>query len=261
MEASVKYSISKFMRGRINDVEDEVAVESPITIYVNGKQLRVLHATPRELAELAIGHLTTEGFIKGLEEVIGLHVKNDEVHVDASADVEERMKLYYAKAINIIKTMCGRSSETLVESLPAKRVQSNIQWALSEIFKLVRKLNSDAFLYRRTGGVHAAIIADTKGVKILCEDVGRHNAVDKAVGAYILRESAYFNHTLLVCSGRLSSEIVLKAARVGIPILISISAPTSLGISLATQLGVTLIGFVRGFRCNIYTYPDRLTFT
>lgn len=261
MEASVKYNISKFIRGRINDVEDEVAVESPITIYVNGKQLSVLHATPRELTELAIGHLITEGFIKGLEEVIGLQVKNNEVHVDTSADVEEKMKLYNTKTINTIKTMCGRTSETLVESLPAKRVQSSIQWALSKIFKLVRKLNSDAFLYRRTGGVHAVILADTKGAEILCEDVGRHNAVDKAVGAYVLRGSAYFNHTLLVCSGRLSSEIVLKAARVGIPILASISAPTSLGVSLATQLGVTLVGFVRGFRCNIYTYPDRLTFT
>lgn len=261
METSIKYTISKFIRGRIDSVEDEVVVESSIVIYVNRKRLRVLYATPGELTELSIGHLVTEGFIKSLEEVTGLYVKNNEVHVDASAVVEERMKLYNAKTIDTIKTMCGQSSETLIKSLPARRVQSSIQWALSEIFKLVRKLNSDALLYRRTGGTHVALIADTKGVEILCEDVGRHNAVDKAIGAYILRESAYFDHTLLICSGRLSSEIVLKVARVGIPILVSISAPTSLGVSLATQLGVTLIGFVRGFRCNIYTHPDRLTFT
>ncbi|MEM2848958.1 MAG: formate dehydrogenase accessory sulfurtransferase FdhD [Candidatus Bathyarchaeia archaeon] len=261
METSVKYTISKFARGRINNVEDEVAVESPIVIYVNRKRLRVLYATPQELKELAIGHLITEGFIESLEEVIGTYVKDGEVYVDASVAVEERIKLYNAKVVNTIKTICGQSSETLIESLSVQRVQSSVKWALSEIFKLVRKLNSDAALYRRTGGVHAALIADTKGVAILCEDVGRHNAVDKAIGAYILRESAYFNHTLLVCSGRLSSEIVLKVARVGIPILVSISAPTSLGVSLAAQLGVTLIGFVRGFRCNVYTYPERLMFT
>ncbi len=261
MKASVEYTTSRFIHGHIDEVKDEVAVETPITIYINGKRLRVLYATPQELVELAIGHLITEGFVKKLEEVIRVDVKDGEVHVEASAEVEERIKLHNAKMINTVKTMCGYSSEELVESLPVERVQSSIQWPLNEIFKLVGELNLDASLYRRTGGVHAALIADTIGVKILCEDVGRHNAVDKVVGAYALRKSMHFNHTLLVCSGRLSSEIVLKAVRVGIPILASISAPTSLGVSLATQLGVTLIGFMRGSKCNIYTHPKRLILT
>ncbi len=85
--------------------------------------------------------------------------------------------------------------------------------------------------------------------------------MDEAVRAYILRGSSCFNHTLLVCSGRLSSKIVLKAARVGMPMVASISAPTSLGTSLADRLGVTLVGFVRGMRCNIYVHPERLSCT
>ncbi|MBS7614070.1 formate dehydrogenase accessory sulfurtransferase FdhD, partial [Candidatus Bathyarchaeota archaeon] len=161
MKVSVKYAISRFIHGRIDEVKDEVAVETPIAIYINGKRLRVLYVTPQELVELAIGHLITEGFIKNLEEVIRIDVKDSEAHIEASTTVEERIKLHNAKVIDTVKTMCGHSSEELVENLPAKRVQSNIQWPLNEIFKLVGKLNLDASLYRRTGGVHAALIADT----------------------------------------------------------------------------------------------------
>ncbi len=254
-----KYSILKLWRGSLQYVEDEVAVELPVTIHVNGKLLTVLYATPRELKELAVGHLMTEGFVKDLDEVVDIRVEDSNVYVTVLNIVEERSILRNIKATKIVKTACGQSSETPSSEAYNWKVDSNVKWSPTEVFKVVRKLNSNATIYRRTGGVHAAMIVDCRGAEFLCEDVGRHNAVDKVVGAYVLGRTVDFSSTFLACSGRLSSEIVLKAARIGIPVIASISAPTSLGISLADSFGITLIGFVRGTGFNVYTHPERLT--
>jgi FdhD protein len=254
-----KYGILKLWRGSLQYVEDEVAVELPVTIHVNGKPLAVLYATPRELRELAVGHLVTEGLVKNLEEIVEIRVEGSNVYVTALNVVEERSTLRDIKATKVVKTVCGQPSEIPSSETYDWKVNSNVKWSSTEIFKVARKLNSNATIYRKTGGVHAAIIIDCKGAEFLCEDVGRHNAVDKVVGAYVLKRSVDFSSTFLACSGRLSSEMVLKAARVGIPIIASISAPTSLGISLADRFRITLIGFVRGAKFNVYTHPERLT--
>jgi len=252
--------ILRFRRGRVETVEDVVAVEYPVEIYVNKQLLTVLHATPWDLEALAIGYLMTEGFVRSLDEVMDVHVEDGKVYVRVSETVSSRVKIRNAR---VVKPICGRSpgqSLSLLDRISHLKVDSDACWTSEEIFDAVKMLNTNATLYRKTGGVHAALLVDARGLKILKEDVGRHNAVDKVVGSYVLKGFEDFGRVFLACSGRLSSEMVLKAARVGIPLLASISAPTSLGLTLAERLAVTLVGFVRGLRFNVYSHPERVVF-
>ncbi|TET64548.1 formate dehydrogenase accessory sulfurtransferase FdhD, partial [Candidatus Aerophobetes bacterium] len=127
-----------------------------------------------------------------------------------------------------------------------------------EITELMRKLQNRSRLYRSTGGAHTAALSDREDILILAEDIGRHNAVDKVLGQCIL-DSIALDDKIILTSGRVSSEIVLKIVRARIPVVISRSAPTMLGAKLASHLGVTLIGFARGRRMNIYTHEKRVT--
>ena len=121
----------------------------------------------------------------------------------------------------------------------------------------MKELQLRAELFRLTGGLHSAALCSAEKILYFCEDIGRHNAVDKLVGLCLKHEIS-LTDKVLVSSGRISSEILVKAAKLGIPILISRAAPTSLSIELAESLGITLIGFVRGRRCNIYTHQERV---
>ena len=121
-----------------------------------------------------------------------------------------------------------------------------------------RMLQEKAELFRITGGIHSAALCTPEGVVYFCEDIGRHNAVDKIIGL-CLKNSVTIEDKILVTSGRISSEILVKTAKLGIPILISRAAPTTLSIELADKLGITLIGFVRGRRFNVYCHTDRVT--
>jgi FdhD protein len=121
----------------------------------------------------------------------------------------------------------------------------------------MQELDRRSELHRRTGGVHAAALASPSGILVFREDIGRHNAVDKAVGAWLGREGG-FADKILLCSGRLSSEILSKALRCRIPVLVSRSAPTDRGVALARRFNLTLVGFARGRRLNIYSGAERI---
>jgi len=252
--------ILRFRRDRVETAEDVVAVEYPVEIHVNKQLLAVLHATPRDLEALAIGYLMTEGFVRSLDEILDIHVEDGKVYVRVSETVDDRIRIRKAW---VVKPVCGGppgQSLSLLDRISNLKVDSDARWSYEEILNTIKMLNTNAALYRKTGGVHAALLVDARGLKLLKEDVGRHNAVDKVVGSYVLKGFEDFGRVFLACSGRLSSEMVLKAARVGIPLLASISAPTSLGLALAERFAVTLVGFVRGLRFNVYSYPDRIIF-
>lgn len=247
-----RFRIVKFRGKTLEYVEDEIATELPIVIYINGRILTTLYATPRELMELAIGCLMTEGLVRDLGEIIEVHILGSSIYITLPEPVEGILKQHSSRCSGIPEMEYGQPSEI-------HEVESNIKWTYVKILKVVEKLNSNAILYRRTGGVHVAMIINSRGFEILCEDVGRHNVVDKVIGAYVLKGFRDFNSTLLAVSGRLSYEIVLKAARMNIPVLVSTSAPTSLGVALAERSGITLVGFVRGENFNVYTHPERIT--
>jgi FdhD protein len=210
------------------------------------------------LKELAVGHLLTEGIIKSAEEIEEMVFKEKDicnVKLKRGVNLEKRLKLLQ-RFSRIILSACGGSYQ------PSKRlpkIKSNLKVKAEIIQNCVNNLNFIAETFRKTGGVHAAALYKNDGCLVaFAEDVGRHNAVDKVIGAGTLVNTD-FGECFLTLSGRLSGDIVFKAARVGLPIVASLAAALDSGVELAKNADLTLIGFVRGKRMNIYNAPERIS--
>ncbi len=238
---------------------DEVVVETPLTIYLNGEELVTLLCTPDKMESLAIGFLRSEGLLTSLDDVVGLRLREDggavEVELNNKSVLAE--KLYGRRTIT---SGCGKGTVffSALDALRSRPVSGDtVSLTAGEIRSLMGELQERAALFKATGGVHSAALADDRKILLFCEDIGRHNAVDKIIGE-CLQQGISMDDKVLVCSGRLSSEILLKAAKIQLPLLISRAAPTTLSIELAESLNITLVGFVRGRRMNIYTHPHRV---
>ncbi len=236
-----------------SEVGDVVAREFPFTIILDNQELVTLLCTPKDLKYLAIGFLSSEGFIKNKGEIrkIILDDRRGVVRVETEGDKEVNRELLFKR---LITSGCGRGATfySAADTTNQARVESQIKISTREVFALVKEFQLRSQVYRATGGVHSAALCDTKGILIVAEDIGRHNAIDKIFGECMLKDIPT-DDRIIVTSGRMSSEIVLKIAKRNIPILLSKSAPTDLAVDLAADLGVTLIGFVRGRRMNVYT--------
>ena len=238
-------------------LEDEIAVDEAICLFVNMEHFRILVASPVMIRELAVGHLFSEGVIKGLEEVEKVEIGTGKVYIDLKKDVDLGSFNEYRR--EIITTACGAPiMGSVEEGLKLLRVKSTLAVEAKKILEMVSKLNQKDSIFRRTGGTHIAMLCDSEANTLaFSEDVGRHNAVDKVIG-YALLNNIQLERCVLVSSGRQSGEMVLKAAHSGVPIVASVSAPIESGRKVAEETGVTLIGFVRGSRMNIVTHPRRI---
>ncbi|MGB9676971.1 MAG: formate dehydrogenase accessory sulfurtransferase FdhD [Candidatus Bathyarchaeales archaeon] len=238
---------------------DYVAEEKPLHIYINGKHYATIMCSPSKLKELAVGHLLTQGIAKAVEEIAEINLKNEgtcQIKLKPKINIEGRIRL--AKPYSrIISSACGSASpEAFVGKTP--KATSNLKVKAQLIKECVKNLNVMAETFRKTGGVHVAAIYKSDGTIVAsAEDVGRHNAVDKAIGTAALNK-ADFNSCFLALSGRLTADILLKVARTKIPIVASIAAALDSGIEIAKQANITLIGFARGNRMNIYSFPERI---
>ncbi|RLF10752.1 MAG: formate dehydrogenase accessory sulfurtransferase FdhD [Thermoprotei archaeon] len=254
----LKINLSKDFR-EVKD--DEVVVEAFIELYVNDELLFSFTATPEELKELAVGLLLSEGILEKLSDLESVDIEDKKIYVQASHSIESRLRSY--RKLKPSKPTCGGGLNVgfklrALDSLTVKPIPSNLKVNQESILEAASKLRGYSKIYRKTGGTHSAAIFNSEAELLsFAEDIGRHNAVDKAIGSAVLR-NIDLESSFLFCSGRLSLEVVLKAIRVGIPIVSSISAPTSLGIEAADQNKVTLIGFVRGKRFNVYSHPWRI---
>jgi len=242
----------------IEPSKDEVIVEDRIELYINNEHYAVFSFSPSQIKELVVGHLLTEGIIDKPEEVQSLETSKGRAYVQLS----KKAKLRRSEKPRIILTECGNGVGKIPPDLWMKtgifKNSPSVRLNSQTILKAVETLNSQACMYRKTGGTHASALLDENGkVLAFSEDIGRHNAIDKVVGKAAL-EGSDFKRTLLASTGRLTSEMVMKAARVGIPVVVSISAPTDKGIKIAEMVGLTLVGFARGGRFNIYTYSGRI---
>jgi len=208
---------------------------------------------------MAVGHLLSEGIIKSTAELEEIRISAEgtcKIELKQNINLEKRIKLFKPYS-RIILSACGSTSPHQYIGKLTK-ITSNKQVKAEVILESVRRLNAIAENFRKTGGVHIAAIYKSDGTLLaFAEDVGRHNAVDKAIGASAPSETD-FAECFLALSGRLSGDIVLKAARVKIPIIASLAAAIDSGIALAENTGLTLIGFARGNRMNIYTFPERI---
>lgn len=240
-------------------VEDQVAVEEPINIYVNDEHVVTLLASPVLKEELALGRLLDEGILRSVDLVTDLRVKGNDVKIKTPMDLKLRIQV--AGTAKLIVTACGSTDSflKLLDRMDKPFVKVDYKVTASNILGMVQELNQRSRLLRMTVGIHSALLFVNGEVAAFAEDVGRHNAVDKVIGIAALK-AVNFQHCVLVSSGRQSADLVLKAARVGIPIVVSIRDPMHLGILAAEKTGVTLICYARGQGMRIYTYPERIMY-
>jgi len=253
MDNIERFSILRVTEQGKKDTEDIITQESALTIILNNQELVTLLCSPTDLKYLAIGFLSSEGLLKGKDEIKQIIVddRRGVVRVETEGDKEFASELLFKR---LITSGCGRGASfySAADAKNQAKVESQIRISAPQVFALVKEFQHRSQVYKTTGGVHSAALCDTKTILVFSEDIGRHNAIDKIFGECMLTDLPTEDH-IIITSGRISSEILLKVARRNIPILISKSAPTNLGIRLAADLGVTLIGFVRGKRMNVYT--------
>ena len=241
-------------------VADYVAEEKPLHLFVNTTYWATILCSPSNLKEMAVGHLLSEGILKSTAEIKEVTLKETEnacyVKLEAAVNMEERISLSRLHQ-RIVTSACGEQSIYQYQRKPTK-VTSNLTVKAEVVFNSVNQLNFKAELFRRTGGVHAAAIYKADGSLVaLAEDIGRHNAVDKVIGMAALK-NASFGECFLASTGRLSGDIVFKASKVGLPIVASLGAALDSGVAMAEAANLTLAGFVRGKRMNIYNCSERI---
>jgi len=245
--------------GKAEKIVDCVAEEKPLHILVNRVHYATIMCSPTNLKELTIGHLLSEGLLKSVDEIEEISLRETSicrVKLKKKVDAEKRLKTLKSFS-RVIFTACG-SRQPYQFSGMLRKVQSSISVKAETLLNCVNRLNTDAETFRKTGGVHvAAVCKNDGGLVALAEDVGRHNAVDKVVGKAALMK-VDLRGCFLVLSGRLSGDIVFKAAKVDIPIVASIAAALDSGIVVAEKAGITLVGFARRRRMNVYTLPERI---
>jgi len=245
-------------------VVDAVAVEAPLDVYLDGEPFSVIMRTPGADRDLVAGFLFSEGVVSTRADVASFDIGEDRVEVTLSATrasalpglLDSRRHV----AMNSSCGMCGRrSAESLhldVRPLSGAATPAVTADAILAMPAVLRHVQ-DAF--SRTGGLHAAGLFDRQGgLETSAEDVGRHNAVDKLIGRMWLADRLPLTDRVLFVSGRLSFEIVQKAMLAGLPIVAAVSAPSSLAVDLGTEAGMTLVGFVRHGRFNIYAHAGRV---
>ncbi len=248
-------SISLGERPSSTEAEDELALDEPLCIFVNGEYHVTLISTPEMRRELAAGYLLTQGVVESVEEIEGVELDDGNVRVKLTGSVDLREAS--VSMMNLIVTACGSSPRAERTQMVVPEVSSGLRVEASRLKEMITVLNSRSSVHRRTRGTHAAMLCRGDGdVLAFAEDVGRHNAVDKVVGAYAL-EGGDLKKCVLLSTGRQSGEMVQKACRVGIPVIASMTVPLVSGVRLAEASGVTLTS-VSGGRLRVYSGPQRI---
>lgn len=263
--------VSEWDEGNLRRKEDFLAAEEPLEIRIGEHPLSVTMRTPGDDLELAAGFLLTEGLIQRREQILSLeHDPGDaanpgaqrgnvvRVALDAESTPDfEKMRRHFFAA-----SSCGICGKASIDSVRARSMQTpNPDFRLDPeiLVQLPDALRASQAVFGRTGGLHAAALFDPEGkLLVLREDIGRHNAVDKVIGWALLENRIPLSHSILLVSGRGGFEIIQKAIVAGLPVVASVSAPSSLAVQLARELRLTLIGFLRGRRFVVYAGEDRL---
>jgi FdhD protein len=247
--------------GVLEYLPDDLTIEEPLEIRVRQNVIATTMRTPGHDEELAAGFLLSEGIVRTRGEItnIAADVAN-RVTVELAAGL--KLKLNSTKRFGTISSSCGVCGKTSIDAIrqnfPAIR-SKEIRIDIETLLSLPQKLRNAQSDFERTGGIHAAGIFDMKGeLKIAREDIGRHNAVDKAIGRAFLEQLLPLERHVLFVSGRASFEIIQKALAASIPIIAAVSAPSSLAVSFARESNQTLIGFLRPPSFNIYSHVERV---
>ena len=255
-----KRSVLRYSNGKFQQKEDNVAIEHPVTIKINDKEFMTIVCTPEYIEDMVIGFLASERVIGKYNEIKEIRVQEELGYVHIKTD---KLYPFYEKlqSKRYITSCCGMSRQGFVfanDALTVKRMtETRVTLTVDECFSLMADMENSAKLFQHTGGVHNAALCDRNGIVLSRMDIGRHNALDKIYG-YCLKNNISVDDKVIVFSGRISSEILLKVAKIGCEVVLSKSAPTELALQLADDLGITTVGFIRDGSFNVYTHPERI---
>jgi FdhD protein len=235
------------LRGaRVEEVRSEVVREQPLTVYVNGERFLTLLCSPMQLEALVVGYLWMEKVIQGLDDVTGLAISA----VDGRADVTLRAAVELPTE-RVLTSGCGGGITFRIDHRLFPRLSSSLRVVPARVSARMKDLFDAAVHYKESRGIHGAALGDTDRLLVVSEDVGRHNAVDKVKGE-AMRRGIRTDDLILLSTGRVSSEMLLKAARMGVPLVASRTSPTEMAVALAEQLNITVCGYVRPDGLNVY---------
>jgi FdhD protein len=248
---------TQFESGSWEQLEGEVIVEAPVSLTVNGEAWFAFMCTPVDLEAMAVGFLYNEGLLRSKDEIV-------DVRACASGDnVDVWLRHSIEKPEHGRRTSGCTGGFTSVESdseeqgrLPV--IYNGATLTPQQVCELINKLFEAQDLYRATGGVHTSVLSDGQSTLVRAEDIGRHNTLDKIAGRCLL-DDIHPARRILITTGRISSEMLQKSARLGASVVISRTSPSSLSMQMAEKWGITLIGYARRNRFNIYTHPERIT--
>jgi FdhD protein len=258
MKEALTYDVSEFSEGGFRETQVTAIQEVPLTIYLNGREIVTLLCTGKEPKYLAVGFLKSDGLIAEPKQLKKVDVEEEaerlRVSVETSHDPFENQRLGRS-----ITSGCGKGTnfERNVETIASTTVTTELSVTPEQILRLSAELDERSTLYRATGGCHNASLATPEGILIFREDIGRHNAIDMICGECFLK-SIPTNDKLIVSTGRIASEILLKTIRLGVPILVSRAAATRFSIDLARRTNMTLIGRARNKSMAIYNHAGRI---
>lgn len=257
-----KYDVERWVGDGATRSEDLVAEEVPVALVYNGFSHAVMMATPQDLEDFALGFSLSEGIVREAREVLDIevleHVQGSEARITLVGEAFAAMR--EKRRAMIGRTGCGVCGVESLDQLacrPVRKVGATGTLEAGALLRAQQELQARQHLFELTGAVHAAAWCRFDGaVELVREDVGRHNALDKLIGALAARRASFSDGFLLMTS-RASYEIVQKAAAVGIAVVAAVSAPTGMAVRLAQQTGITLIGFARGERHSVYSQPQQ----
>ena len=239
-------------------IRDTVSIEAPLTIFLNGEELVTLLHTPSYSKQLTVGFLLSEGVIKEKADIESIRFYDSKgvININIKSNGAASKKLSSGRVIT--SGCCGGTSFYRAKDVKNfKEITSKEKFSSDTIINLMKEMARRSLIFRKTGGVHSSALAREGKIILFREDIGRHNAVDKILGECFLSDIP-LDDAILLTSGRITSEITRKAGTAGIPVIVSRSAPSSLSIRMARECKLTLIGFVRGKRMNIYTGEWRI---
>lgn len=258
MDITKTTEIQKYHDGVLSTTIDTVAEEFPLTIYINDIEFATLVCSPDHLEELALGFLASEGVIASKEEILSINLdeRGGFCHIVLRKEVQTDHFQYTKR---ILGSCCGKSRQFYFQSDADTAKVSMTKQTLSpkQCISLMKEMQETSTIFKETGGIHNASIASPEATLVHRGDIGRHNALDKLYG-YCISNHIPVRDKILVFSGRISSEVLTKAAKIGVGIVLSKSAPTDLAINLAHDLNITAAGFIRGDSFNVYTHAWRI---
>jgi FdhD protein len=255
MAGSYPIPIDRYQNGSWERTEAEVILESTVALTVNGEAWLAFRCTPIDLEALAAGFLFNEGIIQKKEEIASIRVCENEHNIDVWIHHRTEKPATWQRTSGCTG---GITAVDLINHQPPVGAFSQDEDLNPEqVNQMLMLLFRSQQLYRSAGGVHTSVLSDGVEITASAEDIGRHNSLDKIAGLCLLHD-LHPERRILITTGRISSEMIQKSARIGAAIVISRTSPTSISILLAEQMGITLIGYARGSQFTVYSHPERI---